>query len=211
MNERLDTFAAALDANAARAVPRRAALLLHTVSPEDRRWLLEQLPPVERAELESLVAELRAIGIPPAPELLEDLSAVTPMPASGRGATTGLDAADPDAVLAVIAGEPVEFVARLLAMSSWRWGSEVLARIPAPRRQQVQDALARRSPAVSDVTSTLDRRLADLVEARLPVAGRPAAPVRGIAASRAAGSSAGGGLRRFLARFGVGAARSPRR
>ncbi len=50
---------------------RRAALTLHGLSATDRQWVLGQLRPVQRAELEALLAELVELGIPSDPALVE--------------------------------------------------------------------------------------------------------------------------------------------
>ena len=170
MNAPRESFQATLASAASRSESRHAALLLHTLAPDDRHWLLERLPAGERRQLEALVAELGAIGIPPAPELLDDLATAPARPAAGAQALPGLACAAVDDVEAVLADEPAELVARVMALGAWPWIDDVLARIPAPRRQQVVAARSRASVPAAGVLSALDRRLTELVEARLVLA-----------------------------------------
>ena len=166
MNAPRESFQAALTCAASRHEPRHAALLLHTLGLDDRQWLLDRLPADERARLVALVAELESIGIPPAPDLLDDLSPARVRPAGGR-ALPGLANATPEDVDAVLSSEPVDLVARVFALGAWPWIDDVLARIPAPRRQQVLEARRRLDAPTTGSRSVVDKRLLELVEARL--------------------------------------------
>ena len=201
MNAPRESFQAALASAASRDESRHAALLLHTLAPADRHWLLEQLPADERRRLETLVAELGAIGIPPAPELLDDLAPARARPAAGGQALPGLARAAADDVAAALAGEPAELLARVMALGAWPWIDEVLARIPAPTRQQVVAARSRLGTPVDGARSALDKRLAELVEARVQAAALERAARQGIARpSMASGSAiASGAFGRWLA------------
>jgi len=44
---------------------RRAALALHALRMEDREWLMQRLSPTQRKALDSLLVELKELGIPP--------------------------------------------------------------------------------------------------------------------------------------------------
>lgn len=44
---------------------RRAALALHALSVEDRKWLMQRLSPTQREALDALLVELKELGIPP--------------------------------------------------------------------------------------------------------------------------------------------------
>lgn len=201
MNAPADSFLAALDAvaNSADAgEARRAALLLHTVSTDDRAWLLERLDVSDRARLQGLVDELRAIGIPPAPELLEELGPTVVAGARGDAVVpSGLRHADPVALASVFAAEPAELIARVIAQGPWPWTGALLARMGASQRQQVLDRVAVLPTADGRAPSGLDARLLALVEARL--AQRHAETLSTRPATAAADArSTGGWLQRWL-------------
>lgn len=201
MNAPRESFQATLASVASRDESRHAALLLHTLAPDDRHWLLERLPAGERRQLEALVAELGAIGIPLAPELLDDLAPARMRPAAGAHALAGLARAAADDVAAVLSSEPAELVARVMGLGAWPWIDDVLARIPASMRQQVVAARSRMSAPAAGVFSALDKRLAELVEARLVVAAAERAARQPVARpSMASGpASATGAFGRWLA------------
>ncbi len=203
MNAPANSFIAALDEAASAAdagESRRAALLLHTVSDDDRAWLLSQMDGAERARLQGLVDELRAIGIPPAPELLDELGpAVAARVRGDAGHRGGLQHADPVALAAVLAAEPSELIARVIAQGPWTWTGALLARLGALQRQQVMDSLAALPPAHERTASALDARLLAIVEVRLAQA--PAGTASPASGHGVAGGKAGAGnwLRRWLA------------
>ena len=188
MNAPAESFMATLDAMTRAAdagEARRAALLLHTVSAEDRAWLLSQLDAAHRMRLQELVDELRSIGIPPAPELLDELGPVGPR-ADDAPAQCGLRQADGAALAIILAAEPAELIARVISLGPWSWTGALLARLGALQRQQVMDHLTTLSQAAASEPSALDLRLLTLVEARLAQA------LDETAATRPAFSAAGG-------------------
>lgn len=202
MNAPADSFIAALDAVASSAdagEARRAALLLHTVSTDDRAWLLERLDVSDRARLQGLVDELRVIGIPPAPELLEELGPTVAAGARGGDAVgpSGLRHADPAALAGVFAAEPAELIARVIAQGPWPWTGALLARMGASQRQQVLDRVASLPTAAGRAPSGLDVRLLALVEARLARRHAETLSARPVATAADARKSAGW-LQRWL-------------
>ncbi|RYZ06343.1 MAG: hypothetical protein EOO24_11760, partial [Comamonadaceae bacterium] len=102
------------------AQPRRAALVAHAMSAADQAWLLQSMAPARRAELEGLLAELRALGIPPDASLLESLdasaSSETPTPPDPLA---HLAAHQVDALAVMLRQEPPLVTARLLRMRAW--------------------------------------------------------------------------------------------
>lgn len=58
---------------------RRVALALHALGPADRDWLLDRLP--VRPALETLLAELSELAIPPDPELIRGVLGAATAPA----------------------------------------------------------------------------------------------------------------------------------
>ena len=183
MNAPANSFITALDEAASSAEAgemRRAALLLHTVSVDDRAWLLSQMDDAGRLRLQGLVDELRTIGIPPAPELLDELGPVVIARPRGDGAGAanpiGLQHADAAALASVLAAEPTELIARVITLGPWPWTGTLLARLGALQRQQVMERIAAMPPAQERASSALDARLLVLVEVRLAQARAEAAP-----------------------------------
>ncbi|MTW06370.1 hypothetical protein, partial [Pseudoduganella ginsengisoli] len=106
------------------AAHRRSALLLHGLAGHDRDWVLAQLPPSDRAVLESHLAELRELGIPADPALLP--------PVEGAGA-------------AMPAGEPAWMMRQLLAQGPAAWRGAWLATLSPGQRERV---LSQPAPAL---------------------------------------------------------------
>lgn len=126
---------------------RQAALTLHAMAPRDAAWLLQQLPAIEAAELQSLLEELRGLGIPSDPELLDALrqSHEAPRePALVGTAAAGepcledlkheLDGARADLLLPILKAEPVALLAFVLSLKSWSWTDSLLAALDTHRR-----------------------------------------------------------------------------
>jgi hypothetical protein len=88
-----------------------------------------------------------------------------------------------------------------MALGAWPWIDEVLARIPAPARQQVVAARARLGTPADGVVPALDKRVAELVEARLIAAAAERASRQRVARPSMAGGPAvvSGAFGRWLA------------
>ena len=126
---------------------RQAALTLHAMAPQDSAWLLRQLPPIDAAELQSLLEELRGLGIPSDPGLLDELSkgneASRESALAGRSGTADLslddlkhelDGARAELLLPILKLEPVALLAFLLSLKSWQWTDSLLAGLETHRR-----------------------------------------------------------------------------
>ena len=128
---------------------RRAALVLHAMPEVDRAWLLAQLAPQERTQLEPLLAELRTLGIPAERALLDEAIGVARL-AAGREAGAAkahadalakLRKADPEELAAILRREPAVLVAKLCRMAKWPWRDAVLRKLGSATRKQVELAL----------------------------------------------------------------------
>jgi hypothetical protein len=144
---------------------RRAALELHALGESDRNWVLAALPAGERGALETLLAELRALGIPPDAGL-PALPAVAPAPAPQPEAVPALACLDAGRVTAlgrVLAGEPVALTRALLAVRRWDWRDALLCELDPPRRLELAGPLDATAPAPrlqAALLQALTRRLA---------------------------------------------------
>ncbi len=206
MNARADSFAMAMTAAATSSAPalqpraRRAALLLHTVSANDRDWLLAQLSADERRLMDPLLAELRDLGIPIERELLAEVAG------GGADEVGGLAGADPALVARVLAAEPLDLIARVFALGPWSWSGAVLTAMSPVRREQLRDRLTSANRPAGP-RSLLDARLLELVQARVQQSTQASTslPYRMTAQPRPAQGATivPGWMRRWLARDGA--------
>ena len=140
---------------------RHAALMLHSLAEDDRRWVLQQLPGGDRAPLETLLGELLELGIPADPSIVQAM----PLDAAGR-----IRAASARTIRALLQREPDAIVGACLAMDAWPWRDEVLRKLPSERRAPVAAAMQR------PVTAKMRDTLIALLDARLvPGSARPRA------------------------------------
>lgn len=115
---------------------RRAALLLHAMDAGDQEWTLANLAPAQRAHLEPLLRELRAIGIPPDAALLEgppqDPAPQPPRPAHARLAQA--PRLELDALARALEHEPPRLVALLLQAGEAGWQRQLQSRFQGRSR-----------------------------------------------------------------------------
>lgn len=160
MNQQLfpDTF---FGAHRATEDPRKAALLLHAMSPKDQGWVLEHLPVDQRGELRDLLAELIDLGIPVDRSLLSEVvstSSPSPLPAAASAGIAplprdksneqGLESADIALLSRVLKDEPTGLIARLLNLSNWPWTEQFLVQLDPTKRRQIESL---RNPVGSEV------------------------------------------------------------
>ncbi len=121
---------------------RRCALLLHALQAQDRQWLMDQMTPVHRTELEALVCELQALGIPPDRSMAR--VALTARPSthgtslSKPGEAACITGAHEEDLSMVLADEPPGLVAEALRDLEPARRESVLVRLGAARRLSVE-------------------------------------------------------------------------
>ena len=141
---------------------RRAALTLHALGAADRAWLLAQLPPVQREQLQAMLRELEALGIPASGNLLQDLlgaadAGVRPEAGASQaaraetsqlGSSTGfqqqqaaLGRLDAALVARILQSEPAGLIAQLLHIHAWPWRQAVLEQLGLVKRRRVEEFL----------------------------------------------------------------------
>lgn len=133
--------------------PRKAALLLHSMAPVDRDWLLERMPDGAREVLHPLLNELAELDIAPdeqwvgrlldMPDALAAGVAARPL-GEGPGDADFLMAIDADGIQALARawmGQPPRLVARALCLRPWPWRPQLLGQLPLAQRRCVMDLL----------------------------------------------------------------------
>jgi hypothetical protein len=131
---------------------RKAALAVHALAAPDRAWVLQALPRNHREELEPLLAELKALGIPADRSLYLATDAALREPELAWPET--LDAATLTALSNTLAKEPEQVTQALLAIRPWSWGPRLLAGWTGERRAALAEAPSR-APVTPRLASTL--------------------------------------------------------
>ena len=133
---------------------RKAALALHGLSRRDQDWLLRRLLPSVRAPLQSLLGQLRTLGI--APGVRPDDGALPPVAenvALDAAQVALVDAAVVRRVTAVMALQPEQMQAILLNLHPWRWRAEFwdgLSTFQRSRMAELSVTAATLRPAMCD-------------------------------------------------------------
>ena len=149
---------------------RRAAVALHGLNPEDRQWMLAELPAADQQILQQYLEELDALGFSYGPELAADLAAgpvkaAEPENIAPPGTLQRLQKASAEQMLACLQDEPASLIARLMALHDWPWREAMLTQMSALARQRVRTLLA--DPVANSPAPMLDDFLLDTVAARL--------------------------------------------
>lgn len=122
---------------------RSAALTLHGLSAPDRQWLLAQLDPQHRTQLQILLDELVLLGIPSDPELVQVAihrpKTTASQEESGRGVMVGT----PESLAAILGGEPDSMIGIVLSTIDRSHAQEVLQKMPADRLGPIRAAIDR--------------------------------------------------------------------
>lgn len=136
------------------AVPlRKAAMLLHSMSQPDRRWMLERVDAAQRARLEALLEELRALEFPIDAALVrESLGSEASASITPEVPTTDLPDWSVDEALEALRSEPDDLIALLLRAGDWPWAGELRTHLGAERLRAVD---ASRYSLASEVSSVL--------------------------------------------------------
>ena len=122
---------------------RMAALVLYGLAPRDQAWLLRRLSAAVRTPLQSMLGELRALGI--APGMVPDGKvppAVAENPALDTAGVALVDAASAGRVGDVLARQPEQLQAVLFNMRPWRWRADYWAGLSPFQRSRLAELLA---------------------------------------------------------------------
>lgn len=119
---------------------RKAAVLLHGLHEDDRRWMLEQLSAEEQHILTQYLNEIRELGFSSEGAVSQEsirragkVAHASPMDIVAE--------ADAEAVYGILHTEPIPLVAMLLRAHQWKWSREVLERFQEPVRGQIRKSI----------------------------------------------------------------------
>lgn len=136
---------------------RRAALLLHAMSPVDRAWTLEGLPAVQRDALRTLIEELESLGIASDPTMIAEVigpqgrqepslgnddPVLAGAPQSAEEMLHALDETGRRVMVRLMQAESADLVAAWLRVDDWAWRDDFLQALDSAQRRQVEAALA---------------------------------------------------------------------
>lgn len=132
---------------------RRAALLVHSMAPIDQAFMLDALPSGQRAELQRLLEELKALGIERDPALIADAvggrSHWAPYaPPFDEDRLHAPDDGEMSAMIRLMRAEPAGVVARWLTVAEWPWRERLLAGLESGHRRRVEALLAAPSASI---------------------------------------------------------------
>ncbi|MBC7604502.1 MAG: hypothetical protein H7255_17805 [Ramlibacter sp.] len=150
---------------------RQCALTLHAMSLQDREWMLSQLAPERRIELQRLVTELEALGIAPDPQLVRQTMHARQTRAHGparcphtaQQLASVLSAEPPSLIAHVLRGHDNAFITAFLACLAPTLRDDVAKHLNSTRS---------RAPA----PAKLAKALREAIDARLPA--QPPVPTR---------------------------------
>lgn len=156
---------------------RSTALLMHTMTADDRSWVMGQLKPEQREAIAPLLAELDTFEFSTDGFDVSPPPAVPPKPPVDASRNddaqriAALDAVPALRMQAVLRSEPAALVRRLAAIHRWSWREAVCAGCETTAVEVlVASAAARRAPTLS----ALDRAVLDALQQQLNAL-RPAA------------------------------------
>lgn len=133
---------------------RKAAMLLHSMTEVDRRWMLARLEPVQRTRLHELLEELHALDFPIDAALVRESlePSIDADAAAPRPRTMGMSGWSADQAADVLLGEPDDLIALVLRAGEWPWAPALRTRLGAIRLRAVE---ASRYSVAADVSAVL--------------------------------------------------------
>lgn len=165
-----------------------AAAMLFVLHDEDREWIMSKLPEGHRATVEQQLADLSELGFVRGNVAMDplgdgdDIGAVPPTVPQDELAT--LKSASCEAVWRVVASEPDALIARLIRAQPWPWANDLMCRMSAEKREQLQRMGGQLPPAPAldlAVAGEVNTRLAGLEDETLRPPGHTFADLVGLA------------------------------
>jgi hypothetical protein len=155
---------------------RSTALLMHTMTADDRSWVMDQLQPGQREAIALLLAELDALefgtdgfeaGPPPA---MTPRPPVQSSPNTDAQLIAALDALPAARLRAVLRGEPAALIRRIGRMHRWSWWGAVATVGGEIGADHVLTAPAMAEPSLSAPDRAVLNALRERVNAPCPAA-----------------------------------------
>jgi hypothetical protein len=161
---------------------RKSALLIHSLHPDDRDWMLSNLSQQQSSALLSLTAELDMLGIPKQSSLLSVLETKKERATvSARTSTVtlleNLNSKQLQALANILSAEPVGLITYFLRSKRWVWHEQLLEMLDASKRRQVQDEIKTKNlnaltapplMLVTQLENSLTSRIQSLSESNEP-------------------------------------------
>jgi hypothetical protein len=154
---------------------RQCALVLHSIRAEDRAWLLANLKGALVPELEQLLGELRALGIPADPAATQTVlqcksaagkSQEQPDSSSiANGDPTDLQRFRAKAIGELLRHEPAGLLARVIGLREPAEQKTILAHVHAAKRRQLKTFMS--SPEGIHLAATMAPRSVQAMEEQL--------------------------------------------
>lgn len=156
---RLDAAAQADAVTAVTAAQRRAALVLHALTPADQRWILQRMPHALQRRMRGLLRELGRLGIQPgvssaasanfaaATVAASDLEAASDSCSSVPNESTLLTSAQRTALAQALDTAPTALRAYALAVLPAAEHAAITALLPGDSAQKLGGAATARNPA----------------------------------------------------------------
>jgi hypothetical protein len=117
---------------------RQAALTLHGLAAEDRRWMLRSLSPWQLAAVEPLLQELRELGIPQEAATIARDRSRRAAPAGPRDEQEEMDSSKLPSLALILRNEPASLTAVFLSQQPLPWRERLLAALGPAYAEQVQ-------------------------------------------------------------------------
>ncbi|MES9851134.1 MAG: hypothetical protein ABW170_04800 [Candidatus Thiodiazotropha sp. L084R] len=126
---------------------RKAALYLHSIGEEDRRWLLDALLDEDRERLQATLFELDEMGVPKGDPLLPDIAEV--YKCNGEEIESSdpvteiekIDQVSQALISQVLEREPDNVIARVLNQRVWSWRQDYISKQYLQKRKHLLEEL----------------------------------------------------------------------
>lgn len=118
---------------------RQAAMLLHSMTEPDRRWMLARLEPAQRTRVHALLEDLHALDFPIDAALVrESLEAAVHGDRVATPRSTGMSGWSADQAANVLLDEPDDLIALVLRAGEWPWAPALRTRLGVIRSGAVE-------------------------------------------------------------------------
>jgi hypothetical protein len=128
---------------------RRAALLLHGLSPSKREQVMGKLEAAQVSRLKPLLEELTSLGLAPSQARQMQLPQIPSVPKEHGSALERALQLDVDCVARALESCSAATTAQLIRAAEWPWKTSLMDRMLAERRTAVLQLLAQEAPLLA--------------------------------------------------------------